>query len=304
MSPRGGECKAPKRSLLKFSGPTEYALENLSRRVLYCQHFAGFNDPFEFWTDFREGIPEPETEYDRFITAIKAWGFSEERLAEALENSEEYFESLEESQPRFKQMADRIRIACFGSEPDNLLMWSHYADGLRGFCVVFDEDLVVKAEPKGYITDVAYLDTPPLVDSFVYAVAYDQEDYNMRATEETRSAIRYQAKKGQRPWLKVYRDDAVEALRHMHEMWQHAFAAKPIEWRYEKERRLLVSADTDDRQAMLRPYPKNAVREIIVGERISPAYLDRLTIIVKKQFGEIPVRTARRPSNRYTLIIE
>ncbi|MBB4374127.1 hypothetical protein GGD63_006956 [Bradyrhizobium sp. cir1] len=50
--------------------------------------------------------------------------------------------------------------------------------------------------------------------------------------------------------------------------------------------------------------PQEAVREIIVGERMPPAYLDRLTDIVRKQFGEIPIRTARRPTNSYTLIIE
>jgi hypothetical protein len=304
MSARARKKKANKPGLLKFSGPTEYALENLRNRTIYCQHFEGFNDPFEFWTDFREGIPDLGAERDRFIAAIRAWGFDEESLELALENSQEYFESLEDSQPRFKQMIDSVRIACFGSERDNLLMWSHYADGLRGFCIVFDEDLIVKAEPKGYITNVAYLETPPLVDSFVYAVAYDQEDYNMMAVEETKTAIRYQGKKDEKPWLKVYRDDAAVALKHMHEMWQHAFAAKPIEWRYEKERRLLVYAQTDDRQAIRRLYPKRAVREIIVGERMPSAYLERLMVIVKKQFGDIPVRTARRSSDRYTLSIE
>jgi hypothetical protein len=304
MSARAQNKETNKPGLLKFSGPTEYALENLRNRVLYCQHFEGFNDPFEFWTDFHEGIPDLDTERARFIAAIGAWGFDEERLAEALENSKEYFESLEDSQPRFKQMVDGIRIACFGSETDNLLMWSHYADGLRGFCIVFDEHLLMKVEPKGYITDVAYLETPPLVDSFVYAIASDQEDYNMMAIRETRTAIRYQGRKDEKPWLKVYREDAAAALKQMHEMWQHAFAAKPVEWRYEKERRLLVDADTDDRQPILRPYPKKAVREIIVGERMPSAYLERLTTTVKKQFGNIPVRTARRSSERYTLSIE
>ncbi|WFU31299.1 DUF2971 domain-containing protein [Bradyrhizobium brasilense] len=69
-------------------------------------------------------------------------------------------------------MADSIRIACFGSERDNLLMWSHYGDGLRGFCIVFDEKLMVGARPEGYITDVACL-----------AVAHDQEDYHMTVKE-------------------------------------------------------------------------------------------------------------------------
>jgi hypothetical protein len=71
-----------------------------------------------------------------------------------MENSDEYFGSLENSQPHFKQMADRVRIACFGSEPDDLLMSSHYADGLRGFCIVFDEHLLMKVKLKGYISDV------------------------------------------------------------------------------------------------------------------------------------------------------
>jgi hypothetical protein len=46
------------------------------------------------------------------------------------------------------------------------------------------------------------------------------------------------------------------------------------------------------------------VREIFIGERMPAAYLAGLTTLVKKQFGQTPVRTARRASNLYTLIIE
>lgn len=73
VSRRARSKKPPKPGLLKFSGPTEYALENLRNRVIYCQHFTAFNDPFEFWTDFREDIPDLETERERFIAAIRAW---------------------------------------------------------------------------------------------------------------------------------------------------------------------------------------------------------------------------------------
>ena len=305
MAPRARKKEDAKPGLLKFSGPTEYALENLQNRVIYCQHFEGFNDPFEFWTDFHEGIPDLETERDRFIAAIRAWGFDEESLADALENSKEYFESLQDSQPAFKRMTDSIRIACFGSDQDSLLMWSHYADGLRGFCIVFDERIVTSVEPKGYVTDVAYLDTPPTVDCFVYAIAQDQQDYHLMAIEETRTEIKHFGKRGApRGLMQDYQDAADTALKHMHEMWQHAFAAKPIEWRYEKERRLLVDADGEDLKPVFRPYPKKAVREIIVGERMPHAYLERLTAIVKKQFGNIPIRTAHRSFDRYALSIE
>ena len=294
----------PRRELLKFSGPTAYALDNLRNKLLYCQHYGRFNDPFEFWTDFREGIPDLGKERDRFIAAITAWGFSDDSLPTAVDNSEDYFDSIQEMQPPFEEMADSIRISCFGSERANLLMWSHYADGLRGFCLVFDEQLIVKAKPEGYITDVAYLEKPPLVDSFVYAVAQDQEDYHMTAIQETRTRVRYLAKTGERGLIDDYREAAGVALKQMQEMWQHAFAAKPIEWRYEKERRLLVHSGREDSEPILRKYPRRAVREIIIGERMPADYLRQLTAIVREKYGDIPVRTARRSSDFYTLLID
>src|SRR5665213_166203 len=289
--------------LLKFCGPTEYALKNLWNRVVYCQHYQGFNDPFEFWTDFHRGIPDLETERGRFIAAVNAWGFGEDRLDEALEHAPEYFSSVEALQPPFEAMADGMRIACFCSEPVNLLMWSHYADGLRGFCIVFDEQLVTNTTPKGFIIDVAYLEKPPLVDSFVYAVSHDQEDYHVMAIQEARPRGRYQ-RKTESGLITGYREAADTALKHMREMWQHAFAAKPLEWRYEKERRLLVPTDRQDREPIFREYPKRAVREIVVGEKMPAGYLRRLASIVKERYGKIPLRTARRSSDVYKLIIE
>ncbi|WFU31300.1 hypothetical protein QA635_32785 [Bradyrhizobium brasilense] len=52
------EMKKTRRELLKFSGPTTRVPENLRNRVLYCQHYERFKYPFEFWTDFRDGIPD------------------------------------------------------------------------------------------------------------------------------------------------------------------------------------------------------------------------------------------------------
>src|SRR3546814_18756533 len=78
---------------------------------------------------------------------------------------------------------------------DNLLMWSHYGDGLRGFCIAFDEEAITRGDTTGYVLDVAYLDAPPHVDSFIYGVAWDQDWYSHVAIEETEKAIKYQGKK-------------------------------------------------------------------------------------------------------------
>jgi len=295
---------AIKQELLKFCGPSSYALENLQSRVIYCQHYERFNDPFEFWSEIVEGVPD-RSQTDRFLAAVQEWGFGAvEDVVDLGVTAEEYFEDLWALQPPFLHMFDDMRIACFGSDTDNLLMWSHYADGLRGFCIVFDEDKVVTGDRKEFITDVAYLEDPPFVDCFVYAVAQDQQDYNQMASHETRAHVEYFGQRGREGEISAYDEAAADALARMKDMWQKVFAAKPLEWRYEKERRLLMQTDQTDRQAILRPYPKDAVREIIIGERMPVDYLERLRSVVWAAYGDIPIRTARRAANTYSLVIE
>src|SRR4051794_15687949 len=121
--------------LFKFNGPTSHALRNLEIGQVFCQHYAAYNDPFEFWTTISTGIPHPEREPERYLAALRAWGFDCRTIAEAMDNPviqesvEEYFEECQLYAPPFEAMRQGMRISCFSSEADNLLMWSHYADG-------------------------------------------------------------------------------------------------------------------------------------------------------------------------------
>src|SRR3546814_6218620 len=65
----------PEARLLKFCGPTSYALQNLENGQIFCQHYAAYNDPFEFWTTISTGIPDPDSEPERYLAALRAWGF-------------------------------------------------------------------------------------------------------------------------------------------------------------------------------------------------------------------------------------
>src|SRR3546814_7447189 len=103
-------------------------------------------------------------------------------------------------------MRQEMRISCFSSEADNLLMWSHYGDGLRGFCITFDEEAITRGDTTGYVLDVAYLDAPPHVDSFIYGVAWDQDWYSHVAIEETEKAIKYQGKTGLKGEIAMYEE--------------------------------------------------------------------------------------------------
>ena len=283
--------------LYKFSFPAAYSLENLQKRVLYCRHYSTLNDPFEFWTKVNSGIPDKEIEYGRFLAAAKHWGFTEDNLSFCLENSEEYFDSVADYQPDFPILFDHSRITCFGTDPSNLLLWSHYADGLRGFCAVYDSSILVSQEDDCIIESVKYFTRPPVIDSFQYAVAYDQYEYHMMAAEEARS-------KNEKGVAGSYQRVANKALKFMQFTWKKAFATKPVEWAYEQEERLLVHSRNNNQNPLFFQYPVEALREIIIGERMPDEYKSELLEIVGDYYGELPVKTARRSKSAFKIIID
>ena len=237
--------------LLKFCSPTAHAIQNLENGQIFCQHFSAYNDPFEFWAEILTGIPNPDREPERYLAAIQTWGFQCASIDEAMTDDliqgsvRDYFEECQDYAPSFETMRQGTRIACFGSERNNLLMWSHYADGLRGFCIVFDEDDLVTNDTD-YIFEVSYVDAPPVVDSFLYGIAKDQDWYSGIAIEETEAAIRHQGRSELQGEIAMYGESGAAALQTMRKIWQQVFATKPTAWKYERERRLLLQTNRTD----------------------------------------------------------
>lgn len=191
----------------------------------------------------------------------------------------------------------------FGSEPDNLLMWSHYADGLRGFCLVFDDTEILEASPRNsFAVDVTYVDAPPNADAFVYAICSELIDYNEMAIGEAESQAKHQGKID--PFLEDHRKDLERSILGWQEIMQMVFATKPIDWSYEAERRLLVQASTDAHDPLLHPYPNTALREVLIGERMSVTFRDRLGAIISKTYPDVSVRTVKRSPSKFRLEIE
>lgn len=166
---------------------------------------------------------------------------------------------------------------------------------------MFDEALIANADPEGYLLDVAYLQAPPTVDSLVYGIAWDQDWFSQTAIDETTTAIEYQGKKALLAEIPMYEEAGAEAVRMMHDIWRHAFGSKPAEWSYERERRLLVQSDRQDDFPILRKYPVDAIKQIVVGERMPPDYKCRLETVLSKNYGSVPVTTARRSMSTYRL---
>ncbi|WP_176502745.1 DUF2971 domain-containing protein [Cobetia sp. 5-11-6-3] len=288
--------ESSKLGLLKFCGPTENSISNLEKGVIFCQHYSAYNDPFEFWHHIYTNVPDRWKEPKRYAAALDAWGVLDSPPED--EVVFKYFDGCVSYDPGFQDMCDKTRISCFGSERDSMLMWSHYADGLRGFCVVFDEDVLLESELEPYLLNVDYQDYPPVIDCFVYVIARDQYEYHCMAIEEA-SALA-----DQKYWIPLYKKAKLEAFDSMAKTWQQVFATKPLAWKYERERRLLVMSEEENVSPSLLQYSPKAVREIILGERMEYGVRQRINSILRESYPHVPVRTARRVQGVYSINID
>ena len=281
--------------MFKYFRVSDDSLDALSKRTVYASHFERFNDPFECWCIRREGAPQFSLEDSRFMAASRAFGFPE---GTPQEHFEMLIEALDGSEPRIQAEIDAARIACFSSRPDNLLMWSHYADGLRGFCLEFDERAFSFERSPWELVNVAYREEPPIFDSFLWAVAWDQVEYNATVLGESRATGKDDG------YAKAYERALQKANVLLRDLYINMFATKPKAWEYEEEVRLIVGAGPDVPTHIPLAYPADGVQSIIIGHRANEEHIQQIKAAAKIAGIEAPVRFARRDEGRYQMRFE
>lgn len=273
--------------IYKYCPPNRFTLENLAAGIIFCRHPGEFNDPFEFWAMVHEGVPELRDDNERFRAAVAAWGFpgtAIDSLPLDRDTLKAYFDGLADGAPPMDIIYDRGRVACFSSDPANLLMWSHYADGLRGCCLGFDNEKLVPETETTFLADVQYLKNPPVIDTLVYAVTEDLFHY----------AIDH-----------GYEEYEGETFRkQLNAMMRLALASKPEEWHYENERRLIVHTKPDDKGPYLHTYESPALHRIIVGERMDRGYRAALKETIGRLGSPVLTHEAMRSRTTYGLTIQ
>ena len=213
---------------------------------------------------------------------MKAWGYD----SPYDETVQDYFDEVKEYEGTVSGSFDGIRISCFSRKPSDLLMWSHYGGGLRGFCLGYDEDLLA-VERNTLLLEVDYAHRPPIVDEFEYALLQDQIWYYEVACENKL-------------------DDAMDAeyrrsYSRIGDILRSAFATKPAEWAYEAECRLILQRQPEG--PSLYHYDKRALKCVIVGERAPSDDRLRLEKALEAAELDIPVHTARRSRSSFELDI-
>jgi hypothetical protein len=286
--------------MYKYFKADEYALANLANCQLYCHHFEDFNDPFECWCEEIRSIPDPITEPDRFTAVRDAWG-GPANTREELDSFIEYVDSLiDYPWSKVDGMKHSARISCFSETGDNLLMWAHYGDGLRGFCIEFDTEELARGTPSDAdILKVEYRTAPVVFDLCLYEVACDQMEWHEDQIDEANA-------KGESVGGGLdaeFRRVVIDSRALMREMYSKLLATKPMEWHYENESRLIFHSDATDHSAAFFKYTDASIKSVILGDRISPEHRATISRILIEKSLTVPVMVAARDPSSFKVNI-
>jgi hypothetical protein len=155
--------------LYKYCKINDYTKESLRDAYLYFSPYTDFNDPFEFKfvNDF-SGTIEEKKAFIRELMGRQPYYDNMSRndrraqTRKLLKKMEPRNFDREAFERPFKITMSELGICCLSLIGDDVLMWSHYADGHRGCCLKFDfssEDV-----PESTPEKVIYQDNPPVVN--------------------------------------------------------------------------------------------------------------------------------------------
>ncbi|SHG25880.1 Protein of unknown function [Flavobacterium micromati] len=130
------QSKGIPETVFKYFGTEDYHLSSLSDKYLFYSEFTSFNDPF-----------------DCNVELIDFQKVGKSKKEKTLEIS-------------IKDRFPTIGICCFSRKHDSILMWSHYANNHKGFCIEFYTN---KSQNGLNPLDVNY------TDSFVKANFYKEK---------------------------------------------------------------------------------------------------------------------------------
>ncbi|CAM3237043.1 DUF2971 domain-containing protein [Moritella viscosa] len=275
--------------LYKFSEVNDDKLESLSLNQLWFSKLNDLNDPFE-----GEYIISSEvSDSSDIVSAIKgfinsqgsnvSWELREtykqldahsgEKLPE--KDLNEIVKFLDDCLEEHMQAAKQLCACSFiqkSNDKDpliNNLMWSHYSDGLRGYCLKFDNDIIFKTlgtESNPILTRITvdYVDAVKAVNS----IKYFSENFH-----ELFPGIFLPAK------IKMY----------------NLFSTKSKDWKYENECRLFAGKSGQ------MPYSGEALIEVIIGDKMKTKHLENLKINALKANPKVVFRTARVKTGTYDI---
>ncbi|MFA4726321.1 DUF2971 domain-containing protein [Vibrio vulnificus] len=251
--------------LYKFRQVDTYSLSGLSNSTLWFSNLSDFNDPFEGSYILDEqlteevertlvdrAVPKPDAEID---VVLKQRMLEEAGIVDGGADRKVFFrkmlkrdfeKALVATVHKSKAICMSMEDAEEGKDPlHENLMWSHYADGLRGFCMVFDSEKLLT-----YFYEQE-LSVRPIT------VEYQDAPITLSLNEFARSRHIL----NENPMTDVITDIT------------RSVGTKSKAWKYEKEYRMISLEDSNAHS-----YQPDSLVEIVIGEKMPE---DQKNLVIK-----------------------
>lgn len=129
-------------NIYRYRSNSEFTIDELSNNYIYFQGRQLLNDPFDCYPKLLQ-VPDDESQLRKFAEhLLKLQGPNKSRQvirSEARKHNLAHWKTVFEEQ--IEKVVDTFGIACFSSQPSNLMLWANYANCHKGLCLRFNVDL-------------------------------------------------------------------------------------------------------------------------------------------------------------------
>jgi len=120
-------------NLYKYTSIDSWSLDSLKNNSIHFTCPNDFNDPFDCRLNIY--IDGTGNEWEKHKLRLQSSESIEELKKEFLipeDQSESFHTDVQ------KKALLTTRVSCFSERPDNMLLWSHYANSHHGICLMFE----------------------------------------------------------------------------------------------------------------------------------------------------------------------
>jgi hypothetical protein len=161
--------------LYKYQAYTHYSVDGLRNSTLFFRAPAKFNDPYDSAQPIVRPLLSQEELTMVFEVVARAPGAPRCKLEAQLIKDGQFTEHFglvarerlkHELEEQIERQRNQRGVTCFAESYTDLLMWAHYANGHRGFCLEFDTraEFFSKAIQVIYSTDFPQLGPREIFD--------------------------------------------------------------------------------------------------------------------------------------------
>ncbi|WP_394245637.1 DUF2971 domain-containing protein [Vibrio astriarenae] len=277
--------KMPNELLFRYRSFNENTLSEIVNSELWHSHASALNDPFEHTFEFDWS----QINLANFVIINKHFKmFNKSTLEHAYCTNQQSSlfgclkETLKSQVEQLKKHTTNTYVCCFSKTNNNPLMWSHYADGMTGVCLVYDITELQKGGDPFVLRDVFYNQTTQKIGyTDMTSITLDEGN---SFDFSTGKMSRY-----------VSTNFSLDNLQHVYQ--------KHTRWAYEEEvRRVLFEVDdTVTKSGELMKVPESSLNAVIVGSKMS--HSNKAVVVSLCRTKEIPVYEAKPIRDNYSVIV-